>query len=167
MSRGSSRRGGLTAASSAREAVLASDVSLVCVGTPSRENGSLDLDHVRNVSRQVGRALADRRSDHVVAVRSTMLPGSLETVVLPLREAESGRRAGSDSVLCADPEFPREGPAPADDGDPPFPLIGAGDARSGGVVQSLYEGTAAPVIRAEFGLPRRSSTPGTRSTRSR
>ncbi len=142
-------QGRLTAARSAREAVLASDVSLVCVGTPSRENGSLDLDHVRNVSREIGRALADHTGYHMVVVRSTMLPGSLEGVVLPLLEAESGRRAGADFGVSINPEFLREGSALADYHNPPFTLIGAADARSGDVVQSLYEGIAAPVIRTD------------------
>jgi GDP-mannose 6-dehydrogenase len=139
--------GRLTAATSAERVAADTDVSLVCVGTPSRRNGSLDLDHLVRAAESVGRSVAAANRYHVVAVRSTMLPGTLEEVIVPALEGVSGKRAGADFGVCVNPEFLREGSAVSDFESPPFTLIGEGDERAGGVVAALYEGVEAPLIR--------------------
>src|SRR5687768_13608748 len=100
-------------------AVRQSDLSLVCVGTPSRRNGSLDSTYLERVIEQIGQALAETTEYHVVAVRSTLLPGVLESTLIPLLERASGRRVGIDIGVCVNPEFLREGSAIRDFQNPP------------------------------------------------
>lgn len=128
--------------------VESTDISLVCVGTPSKSNGSLDLDHVIAVCRQIGRGLAGREGYHVVVIRSTVLPGTTEQVVVPVLEEESGRRAGVDFGVCFNPEFLREGSSVRDFLEPPFTLLGVADERSAGVVAGIYGMVDAPLITA-------------------
>ncbi len=142
--------GKLSATTVAAEAVTQTDLSLICVGTPSNENGSLNLRFVRNVIAEIGQALAGRTGYHVVAVRSTVLPGTAATEVIPLLEAKSGRRVGIDLGVCANPEFLREGSAVADFYNPAFTLIGQWDERSGDQVAAIYQQVNAPIIRAEL-----------------
>jgi GDP-mannose 6-dehydrogenase len=139
--------GRLSATESAAEGVAGADVSLICVGTPSLPNGSLDLDHLLAATRSVGEALASSGRYHVVAVRSTMLPGTLEDEIVPVLEEASGKRAGGDFGVAVNPEFLREGDAVRDFGDPPFTLIGEFDERSGGAVAALYGSIDAPMVR--------------------
>jgi len=146
MIREGAESGRLRATTDPFEAVRASDLSLICVGTPSRENGSLDLRFVENVSRQIGEALADHPDYHVVAVRSTVLPGTIEGHVIPLLESSSGRRVGEGFGVCANPEFLREGSAVYDFYNPPFTLIGQWDERSGQRLAALYESLQAPIV---------------------
>lgn len=141
--------GRLQATLSAEAAVTGSDVSLVCVGTPSRDNGSLDLRFIENVSQDIGQALAGRDAYHVVAVRSTVLPGTIEECVIPVLEANSDGRVGTDFGVCANPEFLREGSAVDDFYSPPFTLIGQWDERSGDAVAALYQTIDAPVERTD------------------
>lgn len=142
--------GNLRATGTATEAIRKADLSLICVGTPSNENGSLDLRYVRNVAREIGQALAARDGYHVVAVRSTMLPGTIAAEVIPLLEKSSGLRVGVDFGVCSNPEFLREGSAVADFHHPPFTLIGQWDERSGEQVLLIYEGIDAPVVRTDL-----------------
>lgn len=142
--------GRLTATTDAVAAIVHSDISLVCVGTPSQANGSLDLQYVRNVAREIGRALRHREGYHVVAVRSTMLPGSVESTVIPLIEEEAAKRAGQDFGVCINPEFLREGSAVKDYYHPAFTLIGATDQRSGDVIAALYKAVNAPILRTDI-----------------
>lgn len=144
---GAVAEGRLTATTDAAEAIRASDVSLVCVGTPSRDNGSLDLGHLEHAVASIGEALATVDHHHVVAIRSTVLPGTVEEIMLPLLERTSGRRAGRDFGLCVNPEFLREGEAIRDFEDPPFTLIGELDAASGDAVAALYSHLDAPIHR--------------------
>lgn len=127
------------------QAVHDTSVSLVCVGTPSRANGSLDLQYVERVCEQVGAALRAKDSWHTVVIRSTVLPGTIEELVIPTLERASGKRAGSGFGVCSNPEFLREGTSIKDFYDPPFTLIGSSDERSGADVQQLYATTTAPV----------------------
>jgi GDP-mannose 6-dehydrogenase len=128
-------------------AVRPADISLVCVGTPSLDNGSLGLDHVRSVARQIGCYLRGLTSYHVVAVRSTVLPGTVEDTVVPLLEEVSGRKAGLDFGVCVNPEFMRESTSIADFEKPSFTLIGELDGRSGDAIARLYSHIQAPVVR--------------------
>ncbi len=144
------REGRLRATNEAEEAIQHSDLSFICVGTPSQLNGSLDLKYVRHVCEEIGRMLWDKTSYHVVAVRSTMLPGSMRNVVIPTLEAGSGKTAGEELGVCVNPEFLREGSAIHDFYNPPKTVIGEIDQRSGDVLAQLYEDVKAPLIRTDL-----------------
>ncbi len=131
-------------------AVADSDISLICVGTPSQSNGNLDLTHVRRVSEQIGSAIRNKADFHVVVCRSTVLPGSIRHVILPTLEDYSGRQAGVGFGLCNNPEFLREGTAVQDFYHPPKIVIGETDPRSGNLVASLYDGIQASMIRTDL-----------------
>lgn len=132
-----------------RDAVINSDISMVCVGTPSQLNGNLDLSHVRKVCEQIGAALKEKSAFHVVVARSTMLPGSMRTVVIPALESYSGKKAGVDFGVCNNPEFLREGTAVFDYYNPPKTVIGETDSKAGELLMQLYEKMTAPLIRTE------------------
>jgi GDP-mannose 6-dehydrogenase len=137
----------LRASVDARDAVMNSQISLICVGTPSQLNGNLDLSHVRKVCQEIGIALSKKEEFHVVVARSTMLPGSMRSVVIPVLEEMSGKKAGVDFGVCNNPEFLREGTAVYDYYNPPKTVIGETDERSGAVLLDLYEKMDAPLIR--------------------
>lgn len=139
--------GRLRATTDALEGIHHSDISLVCVGTPSNSNGSLNLQFVERVCREIGRGLSKKKSRHVVVVRSTMLPGSTEERVIPALEESSGLRAGQGFGVCVNPEFMREGTSVYDFHHPPFTLIGEHRERDSDVVAKLYETIDAPLIR--------------------
>jgi GDP-mannose 6-dehydrogenase len=128
------------------EAVQATDVSLVCVGTPSNQNGSLKLDFVERVCREIGAALRRKSAGHIVVMRSTMLPGTVENLVVPTLESASGLRSGTDFFVCINPEFLREGSSIRDFYAPPFTLIGSDSAPAGEAVRSLYSGIDAAIF---------------------
>jgi GDP-mannose 6-dehydrogenase len=123
------------------------DVSLVCVGTPGNENGSLGLGQVERVVTQIGELLRTDQNFHVVVVRSTVLPGTVENVVRPLLEQTSGKVDGKDFGICVNPEFMRETTAIDDFHHPPFTVIGARDGRSFERVAAMYSSVKAPVER--------------------
>lgn len=128
-------------------AVAETDVSLICVGTPSAGNGRLELRYLENVCQEIGTALATKRDYHVVVVRSTVLPGTTRERLIPLLEEHSGRLASVDFGVCVNPEFLREGSALRDYARPSQTIIGQLDPRSGDVVQELYAGLEAPIVR--------------------
>jgi GDP-mannose 6-dehydrogenase len=136
--------GRLTATTDVREAVLGSNISLVCVGTPSRPNGSIDLAYVTRVSQQIGAALRDKGRWHTVVIRSTVMPGTIDSHVIPAIEAASGLTHGNGFAVCSNPEFLREGTSIKDFRDPPFTLIGALDPAHAAPVAALYANLAAP-----------------------
>ena len=140
-------RGTVRATTDPREAILSTDVSLICVGTPSRPNGSLDLSHVETVSREIGKALKEKDDRHLVVVRSTVLPGTTEELVAPLIEAESGKRAGIDFGVAFNPEFLREGTAVYDFHNPPKTVIGSLGKSDADTVAQLYAGLDAPLFK--------------------
>jgi GDP-mannose 6-dehydrogenase len=137
--------GRLRATTSVADAVLASDISLVCVGTPSAANGSLDLTFVERVCLAIGSAVREKSSYHTIVIRSTVLPGTVHDVVSPALERGSGKRAGIDFGVCCNPEFLREGTSIKDFVDPPFTLIGADSDRAATAVRQLYAGLNAPL----------------------
>jgi len=140
--------GNLKATSDAEEAIGHSTVSFIAVGTPSKSNGGLDLTAVSAVSRDVAKALRRKTPPrHIVVVRSTVLPGTTETVVRPILE-ESGMGAGERLGLSFNPEFLREGTSVKDYDNPPFTVIGASDRATGETVAELYSGIEAEVIHA-------------------
>ncbi len=138
--------GHLRVTDSAAEAVCATDVSLLCVGTPSRPNGSLDMGHLERVAEQIGSALRQRGPGHVVCVRSTMLPGSLDNVVKAALERASGFADGTHFHVASNPEFLREGSAIKDYDKPPKVVIGARSEHAANMLRSLYAHIEAPVF---------------------
>lgn len=139
--------GNLTATCDAVAAVEGTEVSLVCVGTPSNPNGSLDLSSVEHVARQIGSALAAGERYHVVAVRSTVLPGTVEERLVPILEEHSGKVAGEDFGVCMVPEFLREGSAVRDFDNPSVIVVGQLDGRSGDVLEGVFGTAQAPLVR--------------------
>ena len=144
--------GRLRATTDSAEAVAASDLSIVCVGTPSRDNGSLDLNYVKRVCQEIGAALERKQERHTVVIRSTMLPGTIEGTVTPALEVYSGKKAGRDFGVCMNPEFLREGTSIRDFYDPPFTIIGTADAEAAEALKTLYRGIEAPVHVAATGV---------------
>ena len=144
---GNVESGRLKATTDACRAVAESDVSLICVGTPSDSNGNVNLRYLEGVCRDIGRALAAKAGYHVVVVRSTVLPDTVEGKLLPILEQASGKRAGADFGLCNNPEFLREGCAIADYDRPELILIGEFDRRAGDVIEELYKSIEANVVR--------------------
>ncbi|HEX8963367.1 MAG TPA: UDP-glucose/GDP-mannose dehydrogenase family protein [Rhodocyclaceae bacterium] len=130
--------------------VAACDIYFICVGTPSRPNGGIDLAYVRRVCEQVGEVLRNHPGAPVVVARSTMLPGSMREVVIPTLEASSGKRAGADFGVCINPEFLREGSAVADFHQPPKTVIGELGTPSGDVLANLYAGLPGPLVRTDI-----------------
>ena len=140
------KSGRLSATLDSERAVMDSDLSLVCVGTPSNQNGSLHLRHVEQVCREIGSVLKRKEKRHIVVVRSTMLPGTIENTVVPALEETSGKKAVKDFGICINPEFLREGSSLKDFHAPPFTLIGADDEETTAAVSSLYVNINAPVF---------------------
>jgi len=123
------------------------DVSLICVGTPSNDNGSLGLQQMLRVVERIGELLKNSHGYHVVTIRSTVLPGTVENIIIPLLEQRSYKKASRDFGVCMNPEFMRETTAVDDFYHPPFTIIGQQDQRSGNLVAKLYENIEAPVKR--------------------
>ena len=142
--------GHLTATLDSVRAVHDTDMSLICVGTPSLMNGSLDLRFVRKVCEEIGTALKSKDAFHLVVARSTILPGTMRGVVIPILEQYSNKVAGRDFGVCNNPEFLREGTAVWDYRNPPKTVIGETDERSGDILAELYADLDAPLIRTDF-----------------
>ena len=121
-------------------AVLDTEISFICVGTPSGEDGSIDLSIVRAAAGSIGEALAKKDGYHVVVVKSTVVPETTEKVVLPILEEKSGKKAGKDFGVAMNPEFLREGKAVYDFMHPDKIVVGANDRRAGDLVSELYRG---------------------------
>jgi GDP-mannose 6-dehydrogenase len=132
------RSGRVEVTADAAFAVHHSDLSFLCVGTPSRPNGSQDLTALERLCAQLGAALATKAGYHVFVVRSTVIPGTVEETLLPLLEAHSGKRAGDDFGLCFQPEFLREGSSIRDYDDPPFTVVGGDSERSVALVRQVF-----------------------------
>src|SRR5688572_31011412 len=141
--------GRLRATTDVQDAVRHTDVSLVCVGTPSLGNGHIDLRYVKRVCEQIGEALREHHG-HTVVIRSTMLPGTMRNVVIPALESSSGLKAGEDFGVCLNPEFLREGTAVHDYFHPPKTVIGEVNRASGELLSSLYAKTPGPMIRTDI-----------------
>lgn len=142
--------GRLSATTDATAAVRDSDVSFVCVGTPSLRSGKLDLSHVEHVAREIGAALKEKARPHMVVLRSTMLPGTTESVVIPALESASGRKSGGDFTVAYNPEFMREGSAVADFLEPPYTILGSREAGHLAPLRELYRGTPGEIFEARI-----------------
>jgi GDP-mannose 6-dehydrogenase len=130
--------GKLEATTDAARAVRESDISFVCVGTPSLRSGKLDLSHIEKVAHEIGEALRGKGSPHVVVLRSTVLPDTTESILIPILEKTSGRRHGVDFTVCYNPEFMREGSAVADFLQPPYTILGAANPQHLALLRELY-----------------------------
>jgi GDP-mannose 6-dehydrogenase len=150
--RDATANGRLRATTSTAEAVTSSEVSLICVGTPSRKNGSLDLTYLERVSEQIGDALRDKSDYHVVVVRSTVLPGTTHDVVIPALERRSGKKYGQGFGVSVNPEFLREGTALNDFRHPPLTLIGHNHAADASGTTALYARVDAPLVSTSIGV---------------
>lgn len=144
--------GALRATGDAGEAVRATEISLVCVGTPSAPNGSLSTAYLERVAGQIGEAIRDQPSRHTVVFRSTMLPGTCENVLIPILERASGLRAGADFGVAVNPEFLREGSSVRDFNEPAKTVIGELDKVSGDTVAELYQGLACETFRVPIAV---------------
>jgi GDP-mannose 6-dehydrogenase len=142
----------LTATTDANEAVQNSDVSLICVGTPVGENGSIDLSHLEAVCREIGSALRRKRGRHLVAVRSTATPGTCEKVTIPTLEKYSQRKLGRDFGICVNPEFMREGSSVKDFYNPPFTIVGGNDLEASAGMKELYWFIKSPFLQTTIGV---------------
>lgn len=138
--------GRLKASADHAGAVRHCDLMLICVGTPGAANGSLDLRYVRRICEQIGETLAGVDAFKIVAIRSTLLPGSMQSVVIPTLEKSSGKRVGEHFGVCINPEFLREGTAIYDYDHPPKTVIGANDERTAAPVRAIYAKLEAPMI---------------------
>jgi GDP-mannose 6-dehydrogenase len=142
--------GRLRATTELAHAVRQTDLSLVCVGTPSRPNGGIDLKYVRRVCEEIGQTLATHEGAPVIVMRSTMLPGTMREVVIPTLEKFSGKRAGEEFGVCINPEFLREGTAVHDYDHPPKTVIGEVSRASGDRLASVYARMPGPMIRTDI-----------------
>lgn len=140
------KQGRLRATSDAAVAVRESDISFICVGTPSLRSGKLDLGYVERVAREIGAALNQKKSQHVIVLRSTVLPGTTESLVIPAIEQASGLLAGADFSVCYNPEFMREGSAVADFLQPPYTILGAQNPKHLALLHELYKTVSGPVF---------------------
>lgn len=132
------------------KAVLESEISFLCVGTPSMRNGKLDLGHIGPVCRQIGEALRNKSSFHLIVLRSTVLPGTAETIVVPALEQASGKKMGEDFGVCVNPEFMREGTAVADFLEPSITVIGAIHSEHSKILRELYSWVPGKVFETSF-----------------
>lgn len=143
-------RGVLHATHDVTEAIESTDLSFVCVGTPSQPNGNLDLRYIRRICEQIGEALKKKQSRHTVVIRSTILPGTMRQIIIPILEEFSGKKAGTDFGVSNNPEFLREGSAVNDFRSPPKTVIGEFDKASGETLANLYRKIDAPLIRTDL-----------------
>jgi len=144
------RVGRLRAIQDPVQAIRDTDVSFVCVGTPSQVNGNLDLMYVRRVCEEIGLALRSKAARHTIVIRSTILPGTMRRVVIPIIEEYSGKQAGIEFGVCNNPEFLREGSAVMDFKFPAKTIIGELDQASGAMLAELYAKIDAPLIRIDL-----------------
>jgi GDP-mannose 6-dehydrogenase len=144
------KSGRLRATSDQDYAIAETELSFVCVGTPSQANGNLDLTYIRRVCELIGKALKSKSTRHTVVIRSTILPGTMRQIVIPVLEEYSAKKAGVGFGVCNNPEFLREGSAVKDFNAPPKTVIGESDRASGDLLATLYSKMDAPLIRTSL-----------------
>ena len=125
--------------SQTERAVLETDLTFNAVGTPSRPDGSIDLEFIETSTREIGRALNKKDTYHVVVIKSTVVPGTTQDLVKPILEEESKRKCGLDFGLCMNPEFLRQGSAFADTLNTDRIVIGEYDKKSGDTLENIYK----------------------------
>ena len=142
--------GCLRATSDPSQAIRETELSVICVGTPSQPNGNLDLTYIRRICEQIGVALRSKVGRHTIVIRSTILPGTMKSIVIPILEESSSKKAGEDFGIANNPEFLREGSAVKDFRCPPKTVIGELDRASGDLLAELYRQLPAPLIRTDL-----------------
>jgi GDP-mannose 6-dehydrogenase len=140
--------GRISATRMAGAAIQATEVSFICVGTPPTANGHLDLGAITKVAEEIGAALKNKTTRHVIAVRSTVLPGTREKVAQIVAEA-SGRIPGQDFAVVSNPEFLREGSSVQDFFKPPYTLLGSDCDWATETMRAVYQAIDAPFITTE------------------
>jgi len=140
----------LSASTDAKNAVKNSNITFIAVGTPSRDDGSIDLKYVEESAKSIGKALKEKNNYHVVVVKSTVIPGTTDSVVIPILEEFSGKVAGKDFGVCMNPEFLREGKAIHDFMNPDRIVIGEYDKKSGDKIYKLYKNFNCPIMRTSL-----------------
>jgi GDP-mannose 6-dehydrogenase len=140
----------LRATTDSAAAVMQTDISFLCVGTPSLRSGKLDLGHMEPVCREIGKVLKSKDAFHLVVVRSTVLPGTAEGIVIPALEQASGKRLGKAFGVCVNPEFMREGTAVADFLEPAMTIIGAADTHHAALLRELYAWAPGRIFETSF-----------------
>jgi len=136
----------LRATSSVDEAVTNSQLALICVGTPSLNSGQLDVSGIERVGEEVGRALRRSADPYTVVLRSTVIPGTTDRVLIPALLSGSGRELGSQLRVAMNPEFMREGSSLRDFDQPAYTLVGNDDPETHALLRSLYSGVDAPFV---------------------
>ena len=144
------RAGNLQATTDSAAAVMQTEISFLCVGTPSLRSGKLDLGHVEPVCRDIGKVLKNKNAFHLVVLRSTVLPGTAENIVIPALEQSSGKKLGKDFGVCVNPEFMREGTAVADFLEPSMTIIGAGFPEHSSLLRELYAWAPGKLFETSF-----------------
>ncbi len=142
--------GKLKATFDARSALLESDISIITVGTPSKEDGSLDMTYLNRVCTKLGQVFANKDEFHTFVIRSTVLPGMCEELIVPLIEDASGKKVFLDFDVCYNPHFLRVGSLVDDFNNPPYTLIGQQDDRAGDRVAKLFDSSVAPIVRTSI-----------------
>ena len=140
------KRGRLTATMESEEAVKSTDLSIVCVGTPSQTNGALSLAAIETVSTEIGSAMRGKNTRHEIVVRSTVLPGTTRGVIVPRLVEASGKHPGPAFGIAFNPEFMREGSSVTDFNTPSKTIVGALDNATSALVLSLYKHLPGPKI---------------------
>ncbi len=147
------KEGRLRATTNLKEAIENSDITFIAVGTPSRENGSIDLKYIKEAAKSIGEVLKDKKDFHIVVMRSTVLPGTGKGVVIPIIEENSGKKVGVDFGYASNPEFLRESTAIWDFYHPPKTVIGASDEKTANTLEELYsfiDTNEAPLFKTEI-----------------
>lgn len=138
------KKGNIKATSDYYQSVLDTDVSIICVGTPSAPEGHLDLSHIYQTAQQIGNALSEKKSFHIIAIRSTVMPGTNKKVC-EIIEERSGKKRNSDFAIVSNPEFLREGSAVEDYYNPPLTVLGSNNSYALEVMESIYQKVNGPI----------------------
>lgn len=133
------KTGRLKATNKSDEAINKTNISMICVGTTSLNNGNINLSSIKKVCLEIGKVLLKKKNHHLIIIRSTLLPGTTKKVVIPILEEFSNKKAGRDFSVVCNPEFLRESTAVSDFFNPPKTVIGSSDSKSGYEVAGLYK----------------------------
>lgn len=144
------QRNRLRVTGNVRDAVINSEISIVCVGTPSNEEGSINLSFTISVCKEIAESLKDKEGYHLIVFKSTLLPGVIEDKLIPLIQKISGKKAGIDFGIVHNPEFLREGSGIEDFFNIPINVFGQLDKKSGDLLEKIYNGTNSPIIRTSI-----------------
>lgn len=137
----------LDATTDTEKAILQTDISVICVGTPSKEDGSLDLRYIDNVSKEIGTALRNKTGHHIIVIRSTVLPGTTDNIIIPTLEKHSQKKTGLDFDVCTNPEFLRESTSIHDFFNPPKIVIGSNNKQTANTLEKIYDTIKCPIFK--------------------